>query len=1116
MLLRNYVTRSRDRHTQRPRCQQRLPGPCNHRRAGVVDRRIVSLLCVVIAVCVSAASLTAEEPEPFDALAAKYDRAIRPLLKGFCLDCHSTKQKEGEFDLERFASFDKVRLDAEAWQKVDEMLGRGEMPPEDSKQLSAEQRKRLREWVRDYLNLEARSRAGDPGPVVLRRLNNAAYTYTVRDLVGVDLDPTLRFPTDSAAGEGFTNTGDALVMSPGLLRKYFDAGKEIASHAVLLPDGFRFSPHATRRGWTDEILDEIRNFYANFVDSVDLGSGLEVGYINGHSDTRLGKAGRVPLEKYFAALLAERDALTAGGNTIASVARARGLNGRYLGTLWSRLSGSDPSLVLDSLRARWRSAKPPDAAALTALVTTWQRGLWGFNPIGLRGRKGSSSRWMEPVDPLVAQQDLSFKIPAAEKEGGNQRVVVSLVATDAGDGNEHDYVVWRQPRLIKDGQPDILLRDVRELAPDDPPSDPVEWGLDPAMFGKHPNGKAIDATSLCVRAPSVIEICLPADLVSGYELRTTAVLEEETGRQGSVQIEVVSGAPAAKSGLLPSEVAVKYSQVTQVFSAHRSVSFSRPILVGENSAARSALEAALDDFRNLFPTALCYTQIVPVDELHTTTLFYREDNHLVRLMLDETQKAHIDDLWNELRYVSQSALKRVVVLTDLLDAMSVNQADQQSQFHALEPLRTPFDERAAAFRAEQLAVEPAHVDALIELADRAYRRPLNDVERNGLRGLYRQLRKQGLPHEAAFRLTLARVFVATPFLFRLETPPVGTAAAGVSDWELASRLSYFLWSSQPDDALRAVAAGGALDSPEMLVTQSERMLADARIRRLATEFACQWLEIYDFSQNDEKDEERFPEFARLRGEMYEESVLFVEDMFRNDGSILDLLNADHAFLNESLAKHYGIGGVSGPEWRRVTDVRRLGRGGVLAMAAVLAKQSGASRTSPIVRGNWVYEALLGERLPKPPATVPQLPVRVPAGLTARQLVEQHSSVPACAKCHARIDPLGFALEQYDAIGRLRAAAAETKAELIDGQTIEGIDGLRDYLSNDRRHDFVQQFCRKLLGYALGRAVQLSDEPLLAEMERQLAANGYRSSVAIKTIVLSRQFREIRGRQQDRE
>jgi len=437
-----------------------------------------------------------------------------------------------------------------------------------------------------------------------------------------------------------------------------------------------------------------------------------------------------------------------------------------------------------------------------------------------------------------------------------------------------------------------------------------------------------------------------------------------------------------------------------------------------------------------------------------------------------------------------------------------------AQYAGIEPLRGPVNQAAVAFRKELAAAEPRQVDALVDFANRAYRRPLTDVEASELRGLYRQLREQDLPHDEAFRLTLARVFVSTPFLFRLENTPGGNAAAPVSDWELASRLSYFLWSSQPDEELRALAADSTLHTPEMLAKQARRMLTDARVRRLASEFACQWLDIYGFAENVEKSEEVFPEFARLRREMYEEPVRFFEDMFRNDGSILDVLNADHALLSESLAKHYDIDGVSGPEWRRVTGIRRRGRGGVLGMASILAKQSGAARTSPILRGNWVFETLLGERLPKPPASVPELPDSVPTGLTARQLIERHSSVRECAKCHTRIDPYGFALEQYDAIGRLRERKTDTTTKLVDGKIIEGIDGLREYLLKDRRHDFVQQFCRKLLGYSLGREVQLSDEPLLEEMLQKLAANGYRFGTAVETIVLSKQFRLIRGKNDD--
>jgi hypothetical protein len=324
-----------------------------------------------------------------------------------------------------------------------------------------------------------------------------------------------------------------------------------------------------------------------------------------------------------------------------------------------------------------------------------------------------------------------------------------------------------------------------------------------------------------------------------------------------------------------------------------------------------------------------------------------------------------------------------------------------------------------------------------------------------------------------------------------------------------------LWSSLPDGELSALADAGKLGETDSLLTQTRRMLADERVQRLAIEFGCQWLHVRDFDQFDEKSVEQFPEFRDLRDDMYEESVRFFTDLFQHDRSILSLLDADHTFLNATLAAHYGIPGVEGDEWRRVDDVRKYGRGGILTQATVLATQSGASRTSPILRGNWVSETLLNERLPRPPPNVPQLPEQAPANLSERQLIELHSSVPECAKCHARIDPYGFALEGFDTIGRFRMAdanghAIDVRTKLNDGTHIDGLDGLRNYLGATRRDTFVRQYCRKLLGYALGRSVQLSDEPLLDDMLQRLDKSDYRFSVALETIVLSDQFRKIRG------
>jgi hypothetical protein len=887
-----------------------------------------------------------------------YQSNIQPLLKRYCHECHSAEVAEAEIDLARFGSLVDLRKDAKTWQKVAEMLDSGQMPPQDAdRKPTDEERSRLRTWVRDFLTAEAKARAGDPGPVVLRRLSNAEYTYTLRDITGVEsLDPAHEFPADGAAGEGFTNTGNALVMSPALVTKYLDAAKELAAHAVLLPDGFRFSPHTTRRDWTNECLDRIREFYRQFTDPR---GGVQVNLQGIVFETNQG--GRLPVEKYLAATLIERAAITSGEKSIEAVAREHSLNAKYLQTLWTCLTSAEPSLLLDGLRARWREAGPNEAASVASQVDSWQKLLWRFSTVGHIGKVGGPKRWLEPVNPPLTKSALRFETPPM------------------------------------------------------PPS---------------PQAK-----------PS-------------------------------------SGAADSR-----------------------------------DAAEKKLVESACDDFRHLFPAALCYTKIVPVDEVVTLTLFYREDDHLARLMLDESQQQHLDRLWDELHYISQDALTQVDAFAQLMEY-----ATQDADPTVFEPLRRPIHERATAFRQRQLDTEANHIDALIRFATKAYRRPLTATEPGGLRALYHGFRRQDLSHDEAFRLTLARILVAPAFLYRIEQPVVAGKQGPVNDWELATRLSYFLWSSAPDDELRRLAAAGELHKTENVIAQTRRMLRDPKVRRLATEFACQWLQIYEFDSFDEKSERHFPEFAGLRSAMYEEPIRFFTDFFQNNRSVLDILDADYAFLNEELAKHYGVSAVTGPEWRRVEDVERFSRGGILAQAAILSKQSGASRTSPVLRGTWVSEVLLGERLPRPPPGVPQLPDEesATAGLTVRQLVEKHASDASCAVCHVRIDPLGFPLEEFDAIGRHREKDSggrpiDARAKTTDGQEFEGLDGLRNYLLTARRETFVRQFCRKLLGYALGRAVQLSDEPLLEEMRAELSANRHQIETAVLTIVRSRQFREIRGK-----
>lgn len=954
-----------------------------------------------------------------------YQAAILPLLKERCNSCHSTKKQKGDLDLERFATVADIKKEPMIWEGVLDQLHIGEMPPKKEPQLSAEQKMLLTKWVQERLEEVALASAGDPGPVVLRRLSNMEYTYTLRDLTGVEsLDPAKEFPVDGAAGEGFTNAGAALVMSPALLTKYLDAAKGVANHAVLTPQGLRFSSGDSQRDWTDEVLRKIRTFYAQFTRP---GSGEKVETQGVSLDT--GDSGVIPLERY---LVATRDAQAAGQ-----------LNAQYLGKLLAALEGTERNAVLDIIRQQWRAEASP--AQIAETIAQWQRALWRFGTIGHIGKLNGPKSWQVPVLPLTAYEVMRVKLNATVKKLYLTRFVMGEASA-----------IWENARVVTPGQKDIPI----------------------TITGD--------------------EVVLPAEI--GKDAEFVVNVRAQPDSQGGVQVRVLTTKPAAPPALVASKVTInKPAQKGKWSDGERPMSFDAPILVGDRSAMRKRLTAEMAEFRGLFPAALCYTKIVPADEVVTLRLFYREDDQLQRLMLSKEQVAEIDRLWDELRFISEAPLKQVDVFEQLWQ-FATQDADPQ----AFEPMREPIRQDAELFKQQQADAEPRHVQAALDFAAGAWRRPLREGEQAELRSLYQKLRKQELPHAAAVRMLIARVLVAPAFLYRGEKAAPGVKATPVNDWEIATRLSYFLWASMPDEELRQHAAAGKLHDPAVLATQARRMLKDARVRRLATEFGCQWLHVRDVEALDEKSERHFPTFAALRSDMQEEVVRFFIDLFQNDRSVLSLLDADHSFVNGALAKHYAFG-FKGEKWQRIDGLRGQGRGGILGFAATLAKQSGASRTSAILRGTWLSEVILGDKLPTPPKGVPVLPEEAPAELSERQLIERHSRDENCAGCHRRIDPFGFALEGFDAIGRARKA--DTKTVLPDGAAVDGLGDLRDYLVNKRSDDFLRQFCRKLLGYALGRSVQLSDRPLI---EAMVGSDRHIGSL-IDLIVRSPQFREVRGK-----
>lgn len=1353
---------------------------------------------------------SAQEPSQPTAqsLTGRYQSEVLPIIKKYCLQCHSTEAKKGSLDLERFAGVNDIRKDLKPWQNMIEQIESGEMPPKKKPQPTDLEKKQLLTWVRAYLDHEARTRAGDPGHAPLRRLSNAEFDYTIRDLTGVDLKPTREFPPDGAAGEGFTNAAEALTdISPALLTKYLNAAKELAEHAVLLPDGFRFSPAKTRRDWTDEGTRRLQQFYASVAPA----------------------DGRLPLQSYLLATIKHRAAIQSGERTFAVVAAEEKLNAKYLRILWNALHDKTPSITLDGIRQSWSKATEKDVPALLAEITRWQSALWktinvaNYVQTTSTGYAESQSR-QAPVDP-TAVEALPIRFSHKPLPGQND-VVFYLSARDLLKTVPGTKVIWQRPRLEAVGKPPLLLADYSRYKSDyevdyasvfasttryleavaqrvHEPKVTIEtlaqrhsvdgaflqrWldvlGMDADKIGRvvpvvalqplteklekvsnkawingwkkagqelpilvtnssdteehipgraaphsvtvHPMPKEFVAVTwkspvegpvkVSARITSVHPACgngvawwlehrhadralmfaegaigiggeakpagrvitlakddlimLAVDARNGdhgcdlTDIALTITEDKPNGRTWNLAADIANsihdGNPhpdqlghsdtwsfvygparnvkSAATVLIPpgslldqwraalaqpnrqAELEPLAKQVQALLTGTRTGKdkdpnsqlfdnllaidgplfqgiaprrLSKPastasnyglpkdrynsdasLVVDANSVTAIRLPSALvqgrelviegklekpdpkrvvqfqvltspptpyatwdgktpvvavaggkgysqllqgyNEFRQVFPLFLCYPQVIPNDEAVSLKMFHREDDALNRLFLEPQQIKELDHWWEAHRYISRQAVAEHAYLPQFIGFVSQDGAPGMLEyFKAQLPV---FKARADVFlKEEEDVAQPRQLSALTEFATKAFRRPLTEHEQQEFRSLYQALRSKGVSHDEAFRGLLTRIFVSPAFLFRIEHSPAGKEPGAINDWELACRLSYFLWSSTPDEELRRLAASGHLSDDTVLDQQVQRMLKDARLRALAIEFGTQWIHVRGFDDLKEKNEQLFPTFnANLRSAIYEESILFFQDLFQQDRPVTHLLDADSTYLNETLAKHYGIPGVAGNDWRLVTGVKQYGRGGLLGLASVQTKEAGASRTSPILRGNWVVETLLGEKLPKPPPNVPKLPeVEGMDKLTMKQLVQQHTSLAECATCHQRIDPFGFALEKYDPIGRRRekdlgGLPVDAKAVIKDGTTFDDIDGLRHYLLSKKKEVIVRLFCKRLSGYALGRAVTLSDSLLLDQMVAELDKNGGHVSAALRVIVHSPQFRKVRG------
>ncbi len=445
-------------------------------------------------------------------------------------------------------------------------------------------------------------------------------------------------------------------------------------------------------------------------------------------------------------------------------------------------------------------------------------------------------------------------------------------------------------------------------------------------------------------------------------------------------------------------------------------------------------------------------------------------------------------------------------------------------YNASGPGDTPSRQRIFTCRPQGAEDEAACAKQILAaLMKRAYRRPVTDRDLGNLLPFYEDGRKER-DFDLGIQAALERLLVSPQFLYRIERDPAGAAPGTtyrISDLELASRLSFFLWSSIPDDELLSIAGAGKLKDPQVLEQQVTRMLADARSESMVTNFAAQWLYLHDVEVKA-PDLFLFRDFDEgLRKSFERETELFLDSILRENRSVRELLTANYTFVNERLAKHYGIPNVRGSQFRRVTWPEGSSRAGLLGQGSILTLTSYSTRTSPVLRGKYVLENLLAAPPPPPPPNVPSLKTEASGSgeeLSLREAMVQHRANPACASCHARMDPIGFAMENFDAVGKWRDQDAgkpiDVSSSLPEGTVVNGIQGVRDLILRDPER-FVGAVAQKLLMYGIGRNVQYFDIPAVRKMVREAAAGDYTFSALVLGVAQSDPFQMRRVRPEKR-
>ncbi len=1033
-----------------------------------------------------------------------------PLLKSFCLDCHNNQHAEADINLERLmGDRNSFAKEFKTWRRAALMLEDNLMPPKDSEQPKTVQRKQLIASILKNLDQTAKQHAHDPGVVPLRRLTSAEYNYVIHDLTGQNFNLHQELAGDAVGGEGFSNVGLVQFMQDSTLEQYLKTAKRVASHAVIGAGLLRFSEAPGKTGQELSAIARIQAIYRKHGFRTAAGEGGEAFGLD-----------RYPKAFFVAWQYQHRNRLGLQNTTWNTLAKAEGLEERFVRHISKVLNTKSPQFPLKEIVTRWQKLPVPSSdrvideskvrakcEAIHQVMLDWQS-RFGKNP------DAKEEAPLLAVDTFHVTKTQNFEMNINWPKGTQAAHLQVAVHLANREGKSQAIVVWKNPEIqyrMEDGEL-TPFRPLKTIAFTD--------SVQKLQFGKHPKQAKIGPQDFVTdRAESpIIRIPIPKNARLA-KLQVQAELDVEHGEDCIVRCTISQQEDTDQgksvSGILANPLHVDYSAwkagVLEFARLLPQVSHREPA-PSDRDPIPAAFDASYNNAeRNWF---------------HYNIKYHRDDRFLVENILSDETRIELDAAWQDLlgafdyhkTYLQFLAKKYRFGLGERTIATIKPAWIDQLPAKPQSFVKALVENYQTAERAYQHA-HPEHINQALAFASKTWRRPLTEPEKFGLRLFYQQAKTEHqLAHDEAMRALIVRILMAPEFLYRTEKPNTTGDAVLLSDWELASRLSFFLWSSIPDQELLRAAQAGELSDPEQLAKQARRMLEDPKSKRLAVEFFGQWFGFYRFTEYRGIDTKRFPEFTEeIQADLYNEAATFFEHLIRENRPVDEVLFADYAFLNSRLANHYGMNIKMPAElgFQKVAHAGRFQRGGLLGLGAVLTVTSAPLRTSPVKRGDWVLRRIVGTPVPPPPADAGSIPADdvLGDGVTIKQRLAAHRRNATCNTCHSRIDPLGFVLEQFDPIGRFRESyrdgqPIESSGELRDGSKIEGVNGLRSYLKT-HREKFHRTLCVKLLGYAFGRSESLADQALIHQMQTGLKEND-RFAMLVERIVKSPQFRFQRG------